>query len=42
MAGVLAILSHSYIDYNLHIPANALFFTVPAAIVAAPEFRIQN
>ncbi len=42
MAGIFAILCHSFVDFNLHIPANALFFTVLAAIVAAPEPRIKK
>jgi hypothetical protein len=37
MAGIFAILCHSFIDFNLHIPANALFFTVLCALVAAPD-----
>jgi O-antigen ligase len=37
MAGIVAILCHSVVDFNLHIPANALFFTVLCALVAAPE-----
>jgi O-antigen ligase len=37
MAGIVAILFHSFVDFNLHIPANALFFTVLCALVAAPE-----
>ena len=36
MSGIVAILVHSFVSYNLHIPANALLFTVLAAIVAAP------
>jgi O-antigen ligase len=36
MSGIVAILFHSIGDFNLHIPANALLFTVLAAIVAAP------
>ncbi|MEA3358575.1 MAG: O-antigen ligase family protein [Thermodesulfobacteriota bacterium] len=36
MSGVTAMLFHSIIDFNLHIPANALLFTVLAALVAAP------
>lgn len=36
MSGVTAILIHSIVDFNLHIPANALLFTVLAAIVVAP------
>ena len=42
MAGIVAILFHSFVDFNLHIPANALFFTILCAIVAAPEFRIRK
>jgi O-antigen ligase len=33
MAGVVAILIHSYSDGNLHIPANALVFTTLSALV---------
>ena len=36
MTGITAILVHSISDFNLHIPANAILFTVLAAIVAAP------
>jgi O-antigen ligase len=36
MSGVTAILIHSIFDFNLHIPANALVFTVLAAIVVSP------
>ena len=36
MSGIVAILVHSIVDFNLHIPANALLFTVLAATVAAP------
>jgi hypothetical protein len=42
MTGIFAMLCHSFIDFNLHIPANALLFTVLAAIVAAPEPRIRK
>ena len=37
MTGITAILIHSFADFNLHIPANAILFTVLAAIVAAPS-----
>jgi len=37
MSGITAILIHSITDFNLHIPANALLFTVLAAMVVAPE-----
>ncbi len=33
MAGIFAILIHSFSDFNLHIPANAFIFTVIAGIV---------
>ena len=36
MTGVTAILVHSVSDFNLHIPANAILFTMLAAIIAAP------
>jgi O-antigen ligase len=36
MTGITAILIHSIADFNLHIPANAILFTVLAAIVTAP------
>ncbi|QTA79192.1 Uncharacterized protein dnl_14460 [Desulfonema limicola] len=49
-AGITAILVHSVGDFNLHIPANALLFTILAAMVAGPlpktidntETAIQN
>lgn len=36
LAGITSILVHSFSDYNMHIPANAILFTVFVAIVAAP------
>ncbi|GAH61940.1 unnamed protein product [marine sediment metagenome] len=36
MSGITAILVHSISDFNLHIPANALLFTVLGALVVAP------
>ena len=36
MTGMVAILIHSTVDFNLLIPANALLFAVLAAIVAGP------
>ena len=36
MTGITAILFHSITDFNLHIPANAILFTILAAIVVAP------
>jgi O-antigen ligase len=37
MSGITAILVHSIGDFNLHIPANALLFTVLAALASAPS-----
>ena len=36
MSGITAILVHSISDFNLHIPANAILFTILAALVASP------
>ncbi|MEA2014232.1 MAG: O-antigen ligase family protein [Thermodesulfobacteriota bacterium] len=36
MTGITAILVHSIGDFNLHIPANAILFTILAALIAAP------
>jgi hypothetical protein len=36
VAGITAILVHSFGDFNLNIPANAILFTVLAALAAAP------
>jgi len=36
MAGITAILVHSIGDFNLHIPANAILFTVLAALAVSP------
>jgi O-antigen ligase len=36
LSGITAILVHSISDFNLHIPANALLFTVLGALVVAP------
>ena len=36
MSGITALLVHSFFDFNLHIPANAILFAVLAALVAAP------
>ncbi|MFP4350449.1 MAG: O-antigen ligase family protein [Desulfococcaceae bacterium] len=36
MTGITAILVHSISDFNLHVPANAILFTVLAAIAMAP------
>lgn len=36
MSGIVSMLVHSIVDFNLHIPANAVLFTILVAIVAAP------
>jgi O-antigen ligase len=36
MTGITAILIHSVVDFNLHIPANAILFTVLIALVVSP------
>lgn len=36
LAGITAILVHSFVDFNLHIPANAILFTIFCALVFAP------
>jgi O-antigen ligase len=35
LAGVLSILFHSFVDFNLHIPGNTLYFTLLLTIIAA-------
>ncbi|MFA6637165.1 MAG: O-antigen ligase family protein [Candidatus Omnitrophota bacterium] len=35
LAGALSILFHSFVDFNLHIPGNTLFFTLMLTIIAA-------
>ena len=42
LSGITAILVHSIGDFNLHIPANAMLFTVLAALVIAPLPRNSN
>jgi O-antigen ligase len=37
MAAMVAILIHSFSDFNLHIPANIVLFTVISAMVLRPE-----
>ncbi len=36
LSGITAILFHSVADFNLHIPSNAILFTILAAIVVSP------
>ncbi len=37
VGGITAILVHSLVDFNLHIPANALLFTILVVIIVVPE-----
>ncbi|MFC1867378.1 O-antigen ligase family protein [Thermodesulfobacteriota bacterium] len=37
MAGITAIIVHSIVDFNLHIPANTMLFVVLVAIGVAPQ-----
>jgi O-antigen ligase len=39
MSGITAILVHSISDFNLHIPANALLFTILCAIIVSPVHK---
>jgi hypothetical protein len=32
MAGIVSLLLHSFVDFNLHIPANAVYFVVLFAL----------
>ncbi len=41
LAGIVAILVHSLVDFNLHIPANAVLFMVVVAMVAGPDPEIN-
>jgi len=36
MTGITAILAHSVTDFNMHIPANALLFTILVAVTVSP------
>jgi O-antigen ligase len=42
MSGVIAIIVHSFVDFNLYIPANALLFTVLVAIVVVPIYQNER
>lgn len=42
MAGITAILVHSIVDFNLHIPANAIIFVVLVSIVVAPRPGVKE
>jgi len=42
MAAILAILVHSFSDFNLNIPANALAFTIIAALVFHPSEQSEK
>ncbi len=40
--GCLGLLVHSFFDFNLHIPANAVWFVVCAALAVAPLTPVSN
>lgn len=42
MTGVTALLLHSFGDFNLHIPANAILFTVLAAMVVGGPRKMEE
>lgn len=42
MAGIVAMLIHSLVDFNLHIPANAILFIVLGAIIVSKTDGIKN
>ncbi|CAG37946.1 O-antigen ligase family protein [Desulfotalea psychrophila] len=42
LAGLLAIACHSSVDFNLHIPANALIFTVLISLVGSGPKQIEK
>ena len=42
LASLVAMALHSFVDFNLHIPANALLFTVISAITYAAIFNVTE
>jgi len=42
LSGVVALLVHSFLDFNLHLPANALAFVVLLALAASPAAATQR
>jgi hypothetical protein len=36
IAAVCGLLLHSFVDFNLHIPANALLFLLQVSVLASP------
>jgi O-antigen ligase len=42
MTGIIAILAHSFVDFNLHIPANAILFIVLAALIAGEQKQTRG
>jgi hypothetical protein len=38
IAAVCGILLHSFVDFNLHIPSNALLFLLQAYLATSPPF----
>ena len=42
LASFVAIATHSFTDFNLHIPANALLFAVITALTYAALFNVTE
>jgi O-antigen ligase len=42
LASLVAIAIHSFVDFNLHIPANAMLFAVISAITYAAIFNVTD
>jgi O-antigen ligase len=42
LAGITAIIVHSFFDFNLHIPANIIIFTVLVDIIASPNPNVAE
>ena len=42
LASLVAIAIHSFVDFNLHIPANAMLFAVISAITYAAIFNVSD
>jgi len=40
MTGITALLCHSFVEFNLHIPANAILFTIISAFIALPTVNL--
>ena len=42
IAAIAGLLLHSFVDFNLHIPANALLFLLQAFVATSPTFRSER